>query len=182
MIALKFMRSGARSLFAGQSWPRPSAATPGAWLETGPGPLVPCKNGLHACRIEDLAFWIADELWQVELDAECISAPDALVARRARLVRRIERWDASQARGQFAERCVARAADGCRRAALPDTHRAAQYLEQAEGFARAGNAAVAAYAAALVFGALAPAAGAMTAFRTERREQGPVLADVLGLA
>ncbi|HKP63804.1 MAG TPA: hypothetical protein VJV78_44020 [Polyangiales bacterium] len=176
MIAHKFMRSGARALFANQAW------SSGAWLEAEPGPLVPCRNGLHACRTEDLAFWIADELWEVELDGEWLRAPDALVARRARLSRKIERWDASEVRAQFAGVCVARAADGCRRAGVAGAQKAAQYLEQAEGFAAAGNTAVAAYAAALVFGALGPAHDAMSAFRAERREQGPLLASILGLA
>ena len=179
MIALKFMRSGARSLFAKQAWPS------GVWLEAEPGPLVPCRNGLHACRIEDLAFWIADELWEVELDGEWLRAPDALVARRARLSRKIERWDEREARAQFAAGCVARAAAGCRRAGVAGDHGAAQYLQQAEGFAAAGNTAVAAYAAALAFGALGPAQDAqdaMGAFRAERREQGALLASVLGLA
>ena len=180
MIALKFMRSGARSLFVQQSWPAPQAA--GGWLEAAPGPLVPCRNGLHACRVEDLAFWIADELWEIELAGEWIQAPDALVARRARLSRKIERWGAAEVRAQFGAACVARAADGCRRAGLAGDHQAAQYLEQAEGFARAGNAAVAAYAAALVFGALGPEADAMQGFRSERREQGLLLASILGLA
>jgi hypothetical protein len=181
MIALKFLRSGARSLFAQQRWPLPAASGPASWLEAAPGPLAPCRNGFHACRTEDLAFWIADELWEVELDAEWISAPDALVARRARLLRRIERWDAAEVRAHFGHECVARAAAGCARAAAPADHSAAQYLAQAEGFARTANHAVAAYAAALVFGALEPAGNAMSAFRAERREQGRLLASVAGI-
>jgi len=181
MIAHKFTRSGARSLFAQQNWPLPAADAAGSWLEASPGPLVPCRNGLHACRVEDLAFWIADELWEVELDGEWISAPDALVARRARLVRRIERWNVAGFREAFASECVARAADGCARVSAPPQHQAAQYLEQAEGFGRAANDAVAAYAAALVFGALAGADAAQSAFRTERREQGRLLATLVGV-
>jgi len=180
MIAHKFMRSGARSLFAQRRWPLPAEGGEAAWLEATPGPLVACRNGLHACRAEDLAFWIADELWEVELE-EWISAPDALVARRARLSRRIERWDAVEVRAQFADACVARAAAGCARAGVPAEPRAAQYLAQAEGFARAANHAVAAYAAALVFGALEPSADAMSGFRAERREQGRLLATAVGL-
>lgn len=176
MIALKFMRSGARPLFAPRSWPEP-----GVWWEADPGPLVPCRNGLHACRVDDLAFWLADELWEVELGDEWIEAPDALVARRARLSRKIERWGDAEIRARFAAACVARAADGFGRAGTPVDQRAAEYLEQAETFARAGNAAVTAYAAALVFGAIGPEADAMRAFRAERREQGPVLASILGL-
>jgi hypothetical protein len=179
VIALKFLRSGAQCLFQARTWPLPAADQPGPWLEAAPGPLVPCRNGLHACRANDLAFWLADELWQVELAGEWISAPDALVARRARLVRRIERWETHAARAEFGEQCVARA-----RAATSQSQPvagAAQYLEQAEDFAKAGHHPVAAYAAALVFGALVPATDAMSAFRSERREQGELLASVLAL-
>jgi len=182
MIAHKFLRSGARSLFAQQHWPIPAADRADTWLEAAPGPLVPCRNGLHACRVEDLAFWIADELWEVELDGEWLSAPDALVARRARLVRRIDRWNAPEVRAQFARECVSRAAEGCARAGVPSQHQTSQYLEQAETFARAANTAVAAYAAALVFGALGAAGAAMSDFRSERREQGRLLATLIGLA
>jgi hypothetical protein len=58
---------------------------------------------------------------------------------------------------------------------------AAQYLEQAEGFSHTANHSVAAYVAALVFGALEPTADSMNAFRTERRAQGRLLAAVVGL-
>jgi hypothetical protein len=181
MIAYKFLRSGARTLFTKASWPLPAASGPASWFEASPGPLVPCRNGLHACKVEDLAYWLADELWEIELDAEWIRAPDALIARRARLLRRIDRWEAPDTRSRFAEACVARAAEGFARTALPPGSVAAQYLEQAQGLAGAGNHVATAYVAALVFSALGRSSEAMTAFRAERGEQGQLLATVVGL-
>jgi hypothetical protein len=182
MIAHKFLRSGARTLFTNLSWPLPAANGSAAWVEAAPGPLVPCRNGLHACRFEDLAHWIADELWEIELDGEWIRAPDALVARRARLVRRLDRWEAPEIRTRFSEACRARAAAVCERAALPASSLAVQYLEQAKGFPAGIHPVVVAYVSALVFSAVAPSGDAMTAFRAERREQGQLLATVVGVS
>jgi hypothetical protein len=181
MIAYKFLRSGARALFAAVDWPVPAANGPTAWQQCAPGPLVPCRNGLHACRVEDLACWISDELWEVELDAEWISAPDALVARRARLVRRIQRWESPEARSRFSRGCVGRAADSCSSSRPPPNSVAAQYLQQADEFARAGLHIAAAYASALVFSTAPGSTDTMTAFRAERSEQGRLLATIVGL-
>ena len=176
MIALKFLRSGRRALFSETLWPDVGAG----YLEAAPGPLIACKNGLHACAIEDLAFWISDELWQVELADEWLRVPDALVARRARLVRPIERWSNGGA-GELSRACIARASEQCTRAGAQADHLAVQYLEQAKLLADAANHAPAAYAAALVTGALAPVAQAMAAYRAERQAQGRLLAAALGL-
>jgi hypothetical protein len=181
MIAHKFFRSGARTLFTNLSWPLPAASGSAAWVEAGPGPLVPCRNGLHACRFEDLAHWIADELWEVELDAEWIRAPDALVARRARLVRRIEQWDAPETRAQFSQACLARAANSCASSAVPPASLAAQYLAQAKELAGQVHPVVVAYICALAFSAVEPTADPMTAFRRERHEQARLLATSVGL-
>ena len=115
----KFMREGAVSPFTGVRWSR------GEWVEAGPP--VPCRHGVHACRLEHLPYWLNAELWEVELDGEIVETGHKLVAERARLVRRIDRWDrgafrklavscAAQARGlgveSIAADCEAVIADG----------------------------------------------------------------------
>lgn len=179
MIGYKFLRPGRRSLFARVQWPLPSEAG-GAWLEAAPGPLVACKNGLHACRIEDLAFWIGEELWEVELDAELAAAPDAIVARRARLLRPIEAWSA-QAPRAFGQSCIARARAQLGPAGLAPDHIAARYLEQAEQLDGTGYIAALSYAAALACALIVPPSAAVAAFRSERAAQGPLLAEAAGL-
>lgn len=106
MIAFKFLGFDATGLFSGFRWPV------GEWVEVE-GPLVGGRNGIHACRIEDVPLWIDDELWLAELGDELREEPGLLLARRGRLLRRIEAWDGAAARS-FAEECVRRASDRLR--------------------------------------------------------------------
>lgn len=176
MKAYKFLRPGRRGLISHVVWP-----APGAWLEALAGPLVACRNGLHACRVEDLAYWIAQELWEVELDGERIDAPDAIVARRARLVRPIERWSADAPR-LFARDCAARARAFVDASALPAGHLARQYAEQAEQLQETPYISAVSFAAALAFASAAPPNAATRAFRAERAVHGLLLAAAAGLA
>ena len=180
MIAHKFLRRGALALITRESWPQPSAdGSPGAWRELSDGPLVPCRRGLHACRIDQLGFWLADELWQVELDGERIETQHSLVARRMRLLRRVERWEGDVGQA-FADACAERAVRAIASVAQPPPL-AREYLEQTHAFARQHRHPLTAYAAALAVSAMAPAAEAMSAFDAERRVQGHTLARMVGL-
>jgi len=60
MIAYKFLRSGRIGPFSGYRWPEP-----GAWVDASG--TDPCRRGVHACRTADLPWWLADELWEIEL-------------------------------------------------------------------------------------------------------------------
>ena len=105
MIAYKFLSTGAVGLYSGYEWPTPSAADePGPWVATE-GPLLPARNGVHACPPAELVGWIDDELWVVELAGAIIEFEGVLIASRARLLRRLEHWTAETAR-EFAEACV----------------------------------------------------------------------------
>jgi hypothetical protein len=98
-LAYKFMRAGARSPFTGFSWPT------GEWVEAE-GELGLCRNGIHACRPEALPRWLSDELWLVELDDVAEEHEGVLVARRGRLLERIEAWNAETGR-ELARSCAA---------------------------------------------------------------------------
>ena len=50
MIAYKFLRSDHTGVFTRFRWPLPGGA-PWAWAEA---PVVPCRSGIHACRVADL--------------------------------------------------------------------------------------------------------------------------------
>ena len=95
-----FVREGAVSPFSGVRW------AVGEWMEGGPGAPAACRQGVHACRREDLPFWLNRELWEVELAGEIAETEYKLVAERGRLVRRINRWDRRTFR-RFAEACAA---------------------------------------------------------------------------
>jgi hypothetical protein len=71
-------------------WPLPTEDGPGAWWEVD-GELVLCKHGLHLCRVTDVSRWVVVNavVWQAEADGEIAADEDKVVARRARLVRRV---------------------------------------------------------------------------------------------
>jgi hypothetical protein len=106
MRAYKFL-TGGRSPFTGRPWSLPRAAQPAAWMQAE-GPLELCVNGIHACTAAQTPFWLANELWAVELDGEVLETKVALVASRARLAEPIKAWD-EVARAAFCGDCATRA-------------------------------------------------------------------------
>jgi hypothetical protein len=99
----KFLRRGAVAPFSGQEWRK------GEWV-TASGELAACVNGVHVCRPEDLPYWLADELWLVDVDGERLEHDQKLVVRRARLRSRVEGWPKPIAR-EFTKDCVWRVRD-----------------------------------------------------------------------
>jgi hypothetical protein len=136
--AHKFLREGRVGPFTGFRW------EPGEWVETR-GPVL-CDRGVHACRARALPFWINDELWEVELDGDVVTAERKVVAPRGQLVRRVEAWTEAAAR-ELGDTSAARA-----RAlsdVRPDDAMARAYAEDAERRAGQGRAYVATYIAAV---------------------------------
>ena len=121
--AYKFLRAGAIGPFSGFAWPAPADGGPGAWVRAGDHP-DPCRRGVHACRVEHLPWWIADELWEVELAGKVVACPHKVAAGRGRLVRRVEGWTAALGR-QYAAACALHARDHAV-AALWDAGRGAE--------------------------------------------------------
>jgi hypothetical protein len=99
-LAYKFTRPGGQSPFTGFAWPV------GEWVEVE-GAVALCTNGVHACRVEALPRWIDAELWRVEVDGIEEEHEGVVVARRARLLERIDAWDADASR-ELARSCAAR--------------------------------------------------------------------------
>jgi hypothetical protein len=147
MQAYKFLRPHAVGPFSGFRWPLPTGGAPGRWV-TAPGRLQPCLNGVHACRISDLPFWLTEELWRIELEGAVVEEETVVIAERGRLVSRVDEWTGETAL-EYADACAARARGHA--AAAPDV---AGYAHDAEGFAAAARedrfdlVAVAAFAAA----------------------------------
>src|SRR5215831_13286756 len=141
--AYKFLTRDATGPLSGVAWPLPQGRTAGAWVGAGAGPLELCLQGAHVCRLADLAYWLSDELWQVEVGGEQLDGIDCLVARQARLVRRLDRWHDGGA-VRFAEACVEHAVG-----LVPAGASARAYLDDAAEAVRYGYVAVAAFAAAL---------------------------------
>jgi len=82
--------------------------THGTWMPPIKGDLVPCKSGYHLCRKGDLVSWLGPVIWIAKYRGERIDAPDKIVVREARLVKRLRTWNDRTAR-LFACDCAERA-------------------------------------------------------------------------
>jgi hypothetical protein len=105
VLAYKFLDGHGCAYFSGFAWPLPVGDAPGAWVETAAA--RPSYEGVHACRGDQLAFWLTPDLWEIELDGDVVEATHKIVARRGRLVRHVEEWPAVGR--AHAERCGWRA-------------------------------------------------------------------------
>lgn len=86
-------------------WPLPDGRA-GDWLEVK-GDLVPCQNGLHLCRRDDLIEWLGPAIFTAEYHGEMVEADDKIVVRRARLLKKLDTWNDRTAR-LFACDCAER--------------------------------------------------------------------------
>jgi hypothetical protein len=110
MTWYKFLSAGATGPFSHFRWPPPQDGEgPGEWV-VARGPLDPCRAGLHLCRPADLPLWMMEELYTVEVDGPVLEYDDFLLARRARLLRRVEPWGRDSA-SSFTSQCVERVRD-----------------------------------------------------------------------
>ena len=78
---------------------------PGKWMPAIKGELVPCQNGYHLCRSQDLLSWLNVAIYEAEYKGEIIRDVDKVVVRQARLLRRCEKWNEKTAR-LFAADCA----------------------------------------------------------------------------
>lgn len=91
---------------AGQ-WGLPKHGAPGDWMPHVSGVLIPCKNGYHLCRKQDLVLWCAPRLFVAEYKFKAVEHRDKLVVRRARLLYEVTTWNERTAR-RFACDCAER--------------------------------------------------------------------------
>ena len=103
MRAWKFLETGRIAPFGGHTWPAPSGDAPGAWVRF-PG------REIFACRLDDLPWWIATELWEVEIEAPVRALETQIAAAAGRLLRRIDAWDGPALRA-YGVACAERARD-----------------------------------------------------------------------
>jgi hypothetical protein len=101
MLAWKFFSPGAVAPFTGVAWPRPDGRSAG-WVEAQSKPGA----GVHACALEDLPYWIDQELWIVELEGPVTRARRQLVGARGRLIAPVQEWPSVQA--GFTGACIER--------------------------------------------------------------------------
>jgi len=95
----KILAAGRKSCFGGDmTW------EPGQWYEVT-GDLVPCRNGFHLCREQDLLDWLQEEIWEAEYEGEVIDHGNKLVVRKARITKQCAGWNERSAR-LFAVDCA----------------------------------------------------------------------------
>ena len=166
--AYKFTRPGARSPFTGFEWPV------GKWVEAE-GEVGLCANGIHACRIEALPRWLDDELWRIEVDGIEEEHDGVVVARRARLLERIEAWNAETSR-ELARSCAARIRELAQEHADPLLQRRAQMIPEIADGPDPSATALSMYTTAHAADEVVPGS-----YWVERRRQAEWLRERLGL-
>ena len=98
------------------------------------GELIPCQNGIHYCRRDQLVHWLGPTIWLFEdgTPDETIDNGDKMVTRKGRIVGRVETWNETTAR-LFAADCAETALQF-----IPEAHRDpfVAAINAARGFAR----------------------------------------------
>lgn len=81
-------------------WRLPKSGKPGEWMPPIIGELKPCSNGYHILKRGQLIEWIAPPVavFEVEVNGKVVWNRNKGVARKARLVRKIETWTEQAAR------------------------------------------------------------------------------------
>jgi hypothetical protein len=101
VIAYKFLQTGSIGPFSAFQW------RPGEWIEA----VRPGEGwGIHACRLQDLSWWINAELWRVELEGRVYERATQVEAERGRVLDRVHGWN-EKARAAFGLGCVFQARD-----------------------------------------------------------------------
>jgi hypothetical protein len=100
----KFLTRDGLGIFSGFGWPLPRDG-PGSWVTAD---VELCRSGIHACRADDLPYWLAPTLYEIELEGDVIAHPTKVVAPRGRLTRRIDAWNEVSLE-EYGRMCRARA-------------------------------------------------------------------------
>jgi hypothetical protein len=85
--AYKFLDAAGRAPFTGVEWPV------GEWLEADEA--APCRAGVHACRAGDVAYWITNSMWHIEIEGDIVDSVHKVVGRRGRLLAPVDGADAA---------------------------------------------------------------------------------------
>jgi hypothetical protein len=104
LLAYKFLRRDRIGPFSRFRWPEP-----GVWVQAG-GPQAVCRSGIHACRAQDLPWWLSEELWEVELRGDVRATGHKVIAPAGCLRSRVEDWTPACAQ-EYADACAWRARD-----------------------------------------------------------------------
>ena len=90
------------------AWNKPKGKRPGKWMPPIKGDLIPCENGYHLCREQDLVYWLGPVIWEADTKGERLDGGDKIVVRQARLLCKLDTWNDRAAR-LFACDCAEKA-------------------------------------------------------------------------
>ena len=96
MTFYRFLAAGAMGPFSGRRWPTPIGG-PAAWVVAGDA-IADGPDGSRVCGVAQLPYWIADELWRVEVDGALTESATDVTAPRVRLVERVVGWNGDAGR------------------------------------------------------------------------------------
>lgn len=147
LYQFKFLARGAVGTVSEFVWPQPVGSQPGEWVEAG-GPLQLCARGVHVCRAGELAHWLHEELWVVEIDGELIESMDCVLAARGRLLRQVDGWTSGGA-ARFALAALDHAAQLAAASPAADQPRLQQMLADAAWHLPHGATALSAFCSAM---------------------------------
>jgi len=183
-VAYKFLSGDRMSPFAHVRWPEPGDG----WVRASAA-VGACRRAVHACRAVDLAYWLDERLWRVELAGEIVEAPSKIAAERGRLLGVVDGWP--EVSGAFIQDCVARNAQLLSLAEERRDFRAVRFLRTyASEIAADSDPASVSYTTAHAAGIVgwtpeealaARTRGERSPFDSERYRQSRWLADQLGL-
>lgn len=121
VTAYKFLSADQVSPFARVRWPDQGAR----WLSASDAGGLGWP-AVYACRSRDLAYWLGERLWRVELAGNVTYSETKIAAERGRLISEVGDWPA--VRGAFIKDCAARLADLRNGARRQEDYRAARKL------------------------------------------------------
>lgn len=185
VMAYKFLSQDRISPFAQVRWPERDDG----WVYAS-APAGACRRAVHACRAHDLAYWLGERLWRVELAGRITEVPSKIAAERGRLLEEVKDWP--KVSDAFVKDCAARLGQLLSQAEKQQEDRAVRFLVTYESeIDKDTDPASVSYTtahAADVVGwtpeeaRAAETRGERSPFESERRRQGRWLADKLGLA
>jgi hypothetical protein len=63
------------------------------WIETATA--TPCHEGVHGCRPDDVSWWLADAMWEIELDGAIVATRHKVAGSRGRLLAPVDGYAAA---------------------------------------------------------------------------------------
>jgi len=94
----KILRDGKTCNDGNADYHLPENGKPGDWMPKIKGDLIPCENGYHLCRPQDLIHWLDKDIYEAEYRGDIVEDNDKVVVRQVRLVRKVDKWNNKTAR------------------------------------------------------------------------------------